>query len=132
MTCISGVVIWWKPEWHIIDPILTLGFCVLVFWSTIGVLKSSVAILLEETPPGIDWREVYNAISAVSNVYNVHVSRRWFHNAYCIDHTTTGLNYTTILGLTQSHKIFFVSVHTHRLCSSRINSFSLRTFISGA
>ena len=69
-----GLVIWRKPEWHIIDPILTLGFCVLVLWSTIGVLRSSIAVLLEETPAGIDWRKVYTVISAVPNVDDVHVS----------------------------------------------------------
>ena len=58
------------------DPILTLGFCVLVLWSTVGILKSSIAILLEETPPGIEWQKVYRAISTVSNVHDVHVSKR--------------------------------------------------------
>lgn len=71
---ISGLAIWWKPEWHIIDPILTLGFSMIVLWSTIGVIKSSVAILLEETPTDIDWRKVYDAISAAPDVHNVHVS----------------------------------------------------------
>jgi Co/Zn/Cd efflux system component len=46
----------------------------LVLYSTIGVLKSSIAVLLEETPSSIDWKKVYNAISALPGVDDVHVS----------------------------------------------------------
>jgi zinc transporter 2 len=67
-------VIWWRPDYHIVDPILTLGFSMLVLYSTIGVLKSSIAVLLEETPSSIDWKKVYNAISALPGVDDVHVS----------------------------------------------------------
>merc|ERR1712028_300433 len=54
---LGGIVIYWKPEYHIVDPILTLGFSALVLCSTVGVLKTSVAVLLEETPANIDWEE---------------------------------------------------------------------------
>lgn len=74
---LAGMVIWWKPEWHVIDPILTLCFCVLVLWSTVGVLRSSISVLLEEIPPGIDWHKVHTAISAVPNVGNVHDLHIW-------------------------------------------------------
>ena len=69
-----GIVIWWRPDYHIVDPILTLGFSILVLYSTVGVLKSSVAVLLEETPSSIDWKKVYDAISAIPGVDDVHVS----------------------------------------------------------
>ena len=46
----------------------------LVLYSTVGVLKSSVAVLLEETPSSIDWKKVYDAISAIPGVGDVHVS----------------------------------------------------------
>uniref|UniRef100_A0A7S4ADL9 Cation efflux protein transmembrane domain-containing protein n=2 Tax=Pseudo-nitzschia australis TaxID=44445 RepID=A0A7S4ADL9_9STRA len=84
---LGGIAIWWKPEWHIVDPILTLGFCVLVLWSTVGVLKSSIAILLERIPPGIEWQEVYRAISSVSNVCDVHDLHIW-----CISHGQIALS----------------------------------------
>ena len=68
---IAGLIIWLKPEWHILDPIITLGFCMIVFYSTLGVLRSSISVLLEETPPAVNWQTVYDAISAVPNVSNV-------------------------------------------------------------
>jgi zinc transporter 2 len=74
---IAGVVIWFRPDWQIIDPICTLFFCILVFLSTLGVLRSSISVLLEEVPPGVDWQKVYNGISNVEGVTDVHDLHIW-------------------------------------------------------
>ena len=74
---IAGLVIWFKPEWHIIDPICTLLFCCVVFYSTIGVFKSSLSVLLEATPPQINWTQVYNSIKNVPDVTDVHDLHIW-------------------------------------------------------
>jgi cation diffusion facilitator family transporter len=74
---IAGVVIWFRPDWHVIDPICTLVFCMIVFYSTLGVLRSSISVLLEETPPSVSWQAVYDAISATPNVTNVHDLHIW-------------------------------------------------------
>jgi solute carrier family 30 (zinc transporter), member 2 len=84
---IGGVFIWLKPEWHMIDPILTLGFCILVLYNTLGVLRSSIQVLLEEIPPSVDWQKVYEAISKVPNVFDVHDLHIW-----CISHGQTALS----------------------------------------
>jgi zinc transporter 2 len=75
---LGGVVIWLKPEWHQVDPILTLGFSALVLYSTIGVVKSSVVVLLEGTPESIEWEEVYNSIADVPNIRDVHDLHIWY------------------------------------------------------
>lgn len=74
---IAGVVIWFKPAWHIVDPIATLLFCSLVFYSTLGVLRSSISVLLEEVPPNIDWDDIYTTITKVEGVSNVHDLHIW-------------------------------------------------------
>lgn len=74
---IAGVVIWVRPDWHVIDPILTLLFAVLVLYSTLGVLRSSISVLLEETPPSISWRKVHAGISQIPNVKDVHDLHIW-------------------------------------------------------
>lgn len=74
---LGGIVIYWKPEYHIVDPLLTLGFSALVLCSTVGVLRTSVAVLLEETPANIDWRKVYDSISALPNINDVHDLHIW-------------------------------------------------------
>jgi len=84
---LGGLVIWYKPEWHAIDPILTLGFSGLVLWSITGVMRSSLAVLLEETPANIDWQEVHDAIAGVPGVIDVHDLHIW-----CISHGQTAIS----------------------------------------
>jgi zinc transporter 2 len=74
---IAGIVIWLKPSWAIVDPICTLGFCGLVFYSTLGVLRSSIAVLLEEVPPHVSWQDVYDDLSELESLTKVHDLHIW-------------------------------------------------------
>lgn len=74
---IAGLIIWWKPTWHVVDPICTLLFCAIVFYSTLGVLRSSISVLLEEVPPHLSWRQVHDDIQAVKGVEKVHDLHIW-------------------------------------------------------
>lgn len=74
---IAGLIIWAKPTWQVADPICTLIFSMLVCYSTIGIIRSSLSVLLEEVPPGVDWEEIYDLISSVEGVSNVHDLHIW-------------------------------------------------------
>jgi len=74
---IAGLVIWWRPTWRAIDPICTILFCMVVFYSTIGVIRSSISVLLEEVPPHVDWDKLHESISSVPGVSNVHDLHVW-------------------------------------------------------
>jgi zinc transporter 2 len=74
---IAGLIIWWKPEYAIVDPLITLAFCILVFYSTLGVFKASFAVLLEEVPPRISWDAVNDDILALPNIADVHDLHIW-------------------------------------------------------
>jgi len=74
---IAGLVIWYHPDWHIIDPICTLIFCAFVFYSTIGVIRTSISVLLEEVPANINWTDVFSSIQRVEGVDNVHDLHIW-------------------------------------------------------
>mmetsp|Transcript_21941 Transcript_21941/g.62485 ORF Transcript_21941/g.62485 Transcript_21941/m.62485 type:complete len:461 (-) Transcript_21941:7-1389(-) len=74
---IAGLIVWWKPEWQILDPIITLLFSILVMMSTLKVLRTSVAVLLEETPPSISWQRVFDGIASIDGVANVHDLHIW-------------------------------------------------------
>jgi cation diffusion facilitator family transporter len=74
---IAGLIIWWEPTWQIADPICTLIFSVVVCFSTIGVIKASLNVLMEKVPPGLDWDEVHDAVCQVSGVSNVHNLHIW-------------------------------------------------------
>lgn len=74
---IAGIIIWVNPKLQAADPICTIFFCVLVFKSTFGVIKSSVSVLLEEVPPNLDFETVLNAIASVKGICNVHELHIW-------------------------------------------------------
>ena len=74
---LAGLIIWWKPTWQLADPICTLIFSIMVCYSTMGVMRSSLSVLLEEVPPGIDWDKIFDYISAVKGVSNVHDLHIW-------------------------------------------------------
>ena len=74
---IAGLIIWYKPTWQCVDPITTLIFSILVCYSTVGPIRSSLSVLLEEVPPGLDWEEIYDAISGVEGVSDVHDLHIW-------------------------------------------------------
>ena len=74
---IAGLIIWYKPTWQLADPICTLIFSIMVCYSTVGVIRSALSVLLEEVPPGVKWEEIYDAIASVEGVSNVHDLHIW-------------------------------------------------------
>ena len=83
---LAGLIIWYKPTWQITDPICTLIFSILVCWSTVSVIRSSLSVLLEEVPPGVEWDDVFDAIKSVKGVSNVHDLHIWSisHGQSCL------------------------------------------------
>ncbi len=61
----------------IADPIVSFLIGALILWSSWGVLKESVNVLLEGTPAGIDMAKVEAAIAEVSGVLGAHDLHVW-------------------------------------------------------
>lgn len=62
--------------WYLADPILSAGIGLLIVVSSWRLLRESVDVLLEATPPGINSAEVSVAMIAtdgVENVYDLHI-----------------------------------------------------------
>jgi zinc transporter 2 len=74
---LAGLMIWWKPGWTLVDPMATLLFCTLVFYSTLGVIRSCIAVLLEQVPPHVNWKAVHRDICQVEHVRQVHDLHIW-------------------------------------------------------
>lgn len=72
----SGIVIA-KTGWTLIDPISSLLICVLVFTSTINLLRDSIHTLMEGVPPGYSPEKLAAAMSQVANVASVHDLHVW-------------------------------------------------------
>jgi cobalt-zinc-cadmium efflux system protein len=73
---IAGVVVAATGS-HAADPIVSLLIAALILYSSRGILKESVSVLLEGTPVGLDMASVEQAIAAVPGVLNVHDLHVW-------------------------------------------------------
>lgn len=59
------------------DPIVSLLIGAMILWSSWGILKESVNVLLEGVPPGLDMEAVEKAIAAVPGVLDAHDLHVW-------------------------------------------------------
>jgi len=59
------------------DAVVSLGIGVLILWSSWGVLREAVNLLLEGTPAGIDPDAVTRALAALDGVQGVHHLHIW-------------------------------------------------------
>jgi cobalt-zinc-cadmium efflux system protein len=59
------------------DAVVSLGIGALILWSSWGVLREAVNLLLEGTPAGIDPEAVTRALAAIDGVNGVHHLHIW-------------------------------------------------------
>ena len=73
---VGGIVIALTGErW--IDPALSVGIGVMILWSSIGIIRESLNILLEGTPSGMDPQSIEAMIRAIPGVNDVHDLHVW-------------------------------------------------------
>ena len=60
-----------------IDPVLSLLIAALILWSSIGIVRETLNILLEGTPHGVSLREIRTGMESVTGVMNVHDLHCW-------------------------------------------------------
>jgi len=62
--------------WRLIDPLISLGICLLILWSSWGIVRDAVHILLLGVPTHIDYQEVEREIlnhPGVCCLYDLHI-----------------------------------------------------------
>src|SRR6201996_4409071 len=60
-----------------IDPILSLLIAGMILWSSIGIVRETLNVLLEGTPRNLQLGEIRAAMSSVEGVLNVHDLHVW-------------------------------------------------------
>jgi cobalt-zinc-cadmium efflux system protein len=60
-----------------IDPILSLLIAALILWSSFGIVRETLNILLEGAPRGVSLPAIRSAMQAVDGVINVHDLHVW-------------------------------------------------------
>ncbi|NXY85815.1 ZNT8 protein, partial [Alcedo cyanopectus] len=74
---ISALIIFFKPEYKIADPICTFVFSFFVLASTITILRDILFVLMEGTSKGLPYNAVKARILAVEKVESVHSLHLW-------------------------------------------------------
>lgn len=69
---IAAVIIYVQPTWTIADPICTFLFSILVLLTTVPIFIDVMGILMETTPGDIEAVDLFNAITALSVVDEIH------------------------------------------------------------
>lgn len=63
--------------WYLADPLLSAGIGILILWSSWRLLRESINVLLESTPPQIDPSAVRRLMKEVDGVEGVHDLHIW-------------------------------------------------------
>ncbi|XP_049882624.1 zinc transporter 2-like isoform X2 [Pectinophora gossypiella] len=74
---VAAIVIYYKPEWNLVDPICTFLFSVLVLITTFSIIKDTLLVLMEGSPRGVDFQDVANTFLSLPGVVRVHNLRMW-------------------------------------------------------
>uniref|UniRef100_A0ACD5Y3D0 Uncharacterized protein n=1 Tax=Avena sativa TaxID=4498 RepID=A0ACD5Y3D0_AVESA len=74
---IGGGLIWYKPEWKIIDLICTRIFSVIVLFTTVKMIRNILEVLMESTPREIDATRLESGLSEMEGVIAVHELHIW-------------------------------------------------------
>jgi zinc transporter 2 len=62
---IAAIIIYFFPKFHIIDPIMTIIFSVIVMITTIPIIKQCIYVIMQGTPLSIDIIQVKKVIEEV-------------------------------------------------------------------
>ncbi|TMW47775.1 hypothetical protein DOY81_007146 [Sarcophaga bullata] len=74
---LAALVIYFKPEWAIADPICTFVFSIIVLFTTFAIIKDALLVLMEGTPSYLHYTEVLNIFQQIEGVQRVHNLRIW-------------------------------------------------------
>ena len=71
----GACILFTGQDW--IDPVLSLLIAALILWSSFGIVRETLNILLEGTPRGCTLPEIRSGMEAVEGVINVHALHVW-------------------------------------------------------
>lgn len=74
---VAALIIFFRPEYRIADPLCTFLFSVLVLLSTMAILREALTVLMEGKPSSIDFRQVLTLLAQQPGVHMVHNLRIW-------------------------------------------------------
>jgi cobalt-zinc-cadmium efflux system protein len=77
LAIIVGAVVIALTGKNYIDPVLSILIGAMIVWSSFGIIRESLNILLEGTPLGMELEQVESALRGINGVNNVHDLHIW-------------------------------------------------------
>ena len=74
---IAAIIIYFRPDWHVVDPICTFIFTILCIFTTIPIFRDCVSILMEATPKDVDVIECFQDVLNLNEVEEIHDFHVW-------------------------------------------------------
>lgn len=74
---VGGAIIWYKPEWRIVDLLCTFFFSVIVLGTTIKLIRDILEVLMESTPREVDAGALQRGLMDIEGVIAVHELHIW-------------------------------------------------------
>src|SRR5580698_43193 len=68
-------IVWTHQNW--IDPVLSLVIAALILWSSVGIVRETLNILLEGAPRGVSVDRIRTSMESLEGVINVHDLHVW-------------------------------------------------------
>ena len=72
-----GAVVMRFTDFALLDPLMSIGVAIFIFWNALGNLREALSLFLEKTPHGIDIHELTEHICEVEGVLGVHHIHIW-------------------------------------------------------
>ena len=69
------IILWTGKTW--VDPALSIGIAALILWSSFGIIRETLNILLEGAPKGLSAERITASLADVSGVRDVHDVHVW-------------------------------------------------------
>jgi cation diffusion facilitator family transporter len=74
---ISSIILIFKPEYTIVDPLCTFVFSIIVLYTTCHLVKDSIAVLMEGAPGHIKPEAIEKSLMQIPGVIAVHDLHIW-------------------------------------------------------
>ncbi len=73
---VGGLIIRWTGKtW--VDPALSIGIAALILWSSFGIIRETLNILLEGAPQGLTAERITDSLTQVDGVRDIHDVHIW-------------------------------------------------------
>jgi zinc transporter 2 len=75
--CIAAIIIYFKPEYTLADPICTYLFSIIVFVTVTPITRNCVSVLMESAPNNVDIEQIISQIRNETAATEIHDFHLW-------------------------------------------------------